>query len=78
MPNTSSPSRNLVTSAPIATAVPATSSPGTRFFGPRNPKPKIRIRYGLAPHQMTCAPVHASRTHLHQDLIGCDSGLVDL
>ena len=44
MPNTSSPARNLVTSAPVATTVPATSSPGTGFFGPRSPKPSSRIR----------------------------------
>ena len=36
----------LVTSEPTATTVPATSSPGTWFFGPRNPKPMTRIRYG--------------------------------
>ncbi len=44
MPNTWSPARNLVTSAPAAATAPATSSPGTGFFGPRNPKPSSRIR----------------------------------
>ena len=44
MPNTSSPTANLVTAEPTATTVPATSSPGTRFFGRRNPNPMIRIR----------------------------------
>ncbi len=45
-PNTSSPTANLVTFAPTAVTVPATASPGTRFFGPRRPKPMMRIRYG--------------------------------
>ena len=43
MPNISSPGLNLVTLEPAATTVPATSSPGTGFFGPRNPKPSNRI-----------------------------------
>ena len=47
IPNTSSPTPNLVTAEPTATTVPATSMPGTRFFGPRNPNPMIRIRYGV-------------------------------
>jgi hypothetical protein len=46
MPNTSSPTWNLVTPTPVEVTMPATSSPGTRCFGPRNPKPRIRIRYG--------------------------------
>jgi hypothetical protein len=37
MPNTSSPTANLVTPGPVATTVPATSRPGTRFRGARNP-----------------------------------------
>ena len=44
MPNTSSPTANLVTAEPTATTVPATSSPGTSFFGLRNPNPMMRIR----------------------------------
>ena len=47
IPNTSSPTANLVTAEPTATTVPATSTPGTRFFGPRNPNPMTRIRYGV-------------------------------
>ncbi len=43
MPNTSSPTANLVTAEPTAATVPATSSPGTRFFGFRNPIPMTRI-----------------------------------
>ena len=46
IPNTSSPVANLVTADPTASTVPATSSPGTRFFGLRNPNPRMRIRYG--------------------------------
>ena len=38
MPKTSSPTANLVTFAPTAATVPATSSPGTGLFGLRNPK----------------------------------------
>lgn len=38
MPKTSSPTADLVTSAPIAATVPATSNPGTGLFGLRNPK----------------------------------------
>jgi len=36
---------NRLTSAPVATIVPATSSPGTGFLGRRKPKPMMRIRY---------------------------------
>ena len=43
-PNTSSPTANLVTADPIAATVPATSRPGTGFFGLRNPNPMARIR----------------------------------
>ena len=38
IPNTSSPTENPVTAEPTATTVPATSSPGTGFFGPRKPR----------------------------------------
>ncbi len=44
MPKTSSPGWNLVTPNPTATTVPATSRPGTGFFGRRNPKPMVRIK----------------------------------
>lgn len=45
IPNTSSPGVNLVTAEPTATTVPATSRPGTGFFGRRIPKLR-RSRYG--------------------------------
>ena len=38
MPNTASPTANLVTDEPTAATVPARSSPGTGFFGLRSPK----------------------------------------
>ena len=44
VPNTSSPGSRPVTSWPTASTVPATASPGTGVFGPRSPKPMIRIR----------------------------------
>ena len=37
-PNTSSPSAKRVTPGPTATTTPATSNPGTGFFGARRPK----------------------------------------
>jgi hypothetical protein len=47
MPNTSSPGAKRVTPRPTSTTVPARSSPGTGLFGAQNPKPMMRIRYGL-------------------------------
>ena len=44
IPYTSSPTANRVTSEPTATTVPATSMPGTGFFGRRNPNPMMRRR----------------------------------
>jgi hypothetical protein len=44
LPYTSSPTAKRVTAEPIATTVPATSMPGTGFFGRRNPKPMMRRR----------------------------------
>ena len=38
IPNTSSPTANLVTAEPTATTVPATSMPGTGFFGRAEPE----------------------------------------
>ena len=77
MPNTSSPTANLVTAEPTATTVPATSSPGTGFFGLRNPKPMTRIRYGPARHQVPGAPVQTRRVHPHQHLVVGDLGSGD-
>ena len=37
IPNTSSPTANLVTAEPTASTMPATSRPGTGFFGRRRP-----------------------------------------
>lgn len=46
MPKTASPTAKRVTPDPMATTVPATSSPGTGLFGRENPKPITRMRYG--------------------------------
>jgi len=44
LPYTSSPTANRVTAEPMETTVPATSMPGTGFFGRRNPNPMTRRR----------------------------------
>ncbi|WCI07780.1 hypothetical protein PJ267_13770 [Arthrobacter sp. OVS8] len=44
IPYTSSPTANRVTAEPTAATVPATSMPGTGFFGLRNPNPRTRRR----------------------------------
>ncbi len=52
MPNTSSPGWKRVTSVPISSTRPAASMPRTRALGRRNPKPRMRSRYGRP--VMTC------------------------
>jgi hypothetical protein len=39
MPNTSPPTVNRLTLAPVATTVPATSSPGAGFLGRQQSRP---------------------------------------
>src|SRR5690349_5789533 len=51
---------------------------GDAALRPAEPETQDSHQVRLAPHQMTRAPVHASRVHLHKDLIGGDDGLVDL
>ena len=60
------------------TTVPATSRPGTGFFGPRNPKPMTRIRYGSPRHEVRGAPVDPGCAHLHEHFVRRDVGRVDV
>jgi hypothetical protein len=64
-PSTSSPTANRVTADPTAATVPATSIPGTGFFGRRNPKPTSRMRYGcpaIMCHVPRSTPAARTRT----------------
>ena len=73
MPNTSSPTANLVTAEPTATTVPATSRPGTGFFGPRSPNDEPH-QVGLAGHQVPGAPVETGGVHPDEHLVVADPG----
>src|SRR5688572_5350125 len=70
MPNTSSLTWKLVTSAPTATTVPRHVEPKV-VLRPTKPEAHDPHQVRLGPLPMTCAPVHASRTQLHnKDLVG--------
>ena len=47
-------------------------------LGPAEPEAHDAHEVGQASHQVPGAPIHAGRTHPHQDLVVADSGPVDL
>ena len=52
--------------------------PGDAVLRPAEPEAQDPHQVRLARHQMPRAPVHPGRPDLHEDLAGCDHGLVDL
>ena len=76
IPNTSSPTANLVTAEPTATTVPATSSPGTAVLRSAQAEHQSRISVRRAGHQVPGAAVESGRVHPHQHLAVGDRGSV--
>ncbi len=58
--------------------LPATSRPGTRFFGRRKPEPEDPHEVGPAGHQVPRPPVEPRRPHPHEHLVVGDHGWRDL
>ena len=78
MPNTSSPTANLVTAEPTAATVPATSTPGHPVLRPAEPEPDDPHQVRRARHQVPRPPVQTGRVHPQQHLVVGDLGSVDL